>query len=97
MEWFLHSGDIVYSFPLLNLSLPDLKYEKLLMLMKINKLSFSKLKNIVNDLSSFKVHVIGDILLIKVILIKMIEVKLKHLPLVYYLKKKKIMLVVLAL
>ncbi len=54
-------GDIVYSSSnMLNLSLPDLKYEKLLMLMKINNLSFLKLKKVVNDLSKFKVHVIGD-------------------------------------
>ena len=54
-------GDIVYSSSgMLNLSLPDIKYEKILMLMKINKISFSYLKKIVSDLNNIKVHVIGD-------------------------------------
>lgn len=54
-------GDVVYSSSnFLKISEPNIKYEKLLEIMKSNKIKFSDLKNIVNSFSKLKVHVIGD-------------------------------------
>ncbi len=54
-------GDVVYSSTkLLNISEPHIKYEKLLLLMKNNNLSFTKLKNALKNIKNLHFHVIGD-------------------------------------
>ena len=54
-------GDIVYSSSkFLNLSLPQLQIEKLLWLMRDNNISFSSLRDIVENLKDSHVHVVGD-------------------------------------
>ena len=54
-------GDVVYSSSgMLELSLPDIKYEKILMLMKINKISFNFLKKTISEFKKLKIHVVGD-------------------------------------
>ncbi|PPR41468.1 MAG: D-beta-D-heptose 1-phosphate adenylyltransferase [Alphaproteobacteria bacterium MarineAlpha5_Bin12] len=60
-EMIFTPGDIIYSSSgLLNLSLPHLQLEKLLLLMKHNNIDFKLLKNTLNKFSKFKVHVLGD-------------------------------------
>jgi len=57
-------GDIVYSSSkFLNESLPNIELEKLLILMKSNKLSFDVLKKDLDNLNKTHVHVIGDIII----------------------------------
>ena len=54
-------GDVVYSSSkLLDLSLPQLQIEKLLLLMEDNKISFNSLRNILEKLGDNHVHVVGD-------------------------------------
>ena len=54
-------GDVVYSSSkLLNISEPHIKYEKLLLLMKNNKLSFKNLRDIFKKTKNLHVHVVGD-------------------------------------
>lgn len=54
-------GDVVYSSSkFLNLSLPQVQLEKLLLLMQINKISFDSLRETVSKLSNYHVHVVGD-------------------------------------
>ncbi len=54
-------GDIVYSSSnLINLAPPELKIEKLLVLMENEGVTFDTLRNTLNQFSQFKVHVVGD-------------------------------------
>jgi len=54
-------GDVVYSSSkFLNLSLPQVQLEKLLLLMQINEITFDTLRDTVQKLSNFHVHVVGD-------------------------------------
>jgi bifunctional ADP-heptose synthase (sugar kinase/adenylyltransferase) len=54
-------GDIVYSSSnLINLAPPELKIEKLLVLMDNEGITFDTLRNTLNQFSQFKVHVVGD-------------------------------------
>ena len=54
-------GDVVYSSSkFLNLALPQVQIEKLLLLMDQNKLSFDALRDTVNKLGNYYVHVVGD-------------------------------------
>ena len=54
-------GDVVYSSSrFLNLSLPDINYEKLILLMNNNKLTFVDLKSYLNKIKKLSVHVVGD-------------------------------------
>jgi len=54
-------GDVVYSSSkFLNLALPDLNFEKLILLMKNSKLTFLDLKNYLKKIKKLSVHVIGD-------------------------------------
>ena len=54
-------GDVVFSSTnILNYIKPNLKYEKILELMKSNNITFSKLKNILKKLKKLKIHVVGD-------------------------------------
>ncbi len=54
-------GDIVYSSSsLINLAAPDIKIEKLLILMESSKITFDDLRREVKNLSGKKVHIVGD-------------------------------------
>ncbi len=54
-------GDIVYSSTkFLNYNLPNLDLEKLDLIMKTNKITFSKLLSVVNGFKKLSVHVVGD-------------------------------------
>jgi rfaE bifunctional protein kinase chain/domain len=54
-------GDIVFSSSkFLSMHLPKIENEKLILLMNKNKITFSHLRKIVNDLNKIKVHVVGD-------------------------------------
>jgi len=54
-------GDIVYSSSkLLNLSLPKLQIEKLLLLMEDNNITFNYLRNVLDKMGEYHVHVVGD-------------------------------------
>ncbi len=54
-------GDIVYSSSkFLNLSLPKVQLEKLLLLMKQNNISFPYLRDVLKKFSKLKINVIGD-------------------------------------
>jgi rfaE bifunctional protein kinase chain/domain len=54
-------GDIVYSSSnLINLSPPELKIEKLMMLMSRNSITFDDLNDALDKFKEFNVHVIGD-------------------------------------
>ena len=54
-------GDVVFSSSkFLNISLPNLDLEKLLLLMKNNNLTFKDLKNSLNKIKNISVHVVGD-------------------------------------
>ena len=60
-EMIFTPGDVVYSSTkFLNTHLPSLKIEKLLSLMSQFDISFSDLRDTVNGLSGYKVHVVGD-------------------------------------
>ena len=60
-EMIFTPGDVVYSSStLLNLSLPIIQIEKLLLLMKHNNISFDSLKKVINEFSNYHVHVTGD-------------------------------------
>ena len=54
-------GDVVYSSTkFLNLSIPKIQLEKLLILMQNNDISFESLRDTVSQLSNYHVHVVGD-------------------------------------
>lgn len=54
-------GDIVYSSSnLINLAPPQLKIEKLLVLMESQNITFDTLRETLNKFNQFKVHVVGD-------------------------------------
>lgn len=54
-------GDVVYSSSkFINLSLPQVQIEKLLLLMRLNDITFDKLRDTVKKLSDYHVHVVGD-------------------------------------
>ena len=54
-------GDVVYSSSkFLNLALPQVQIEKLLLLMERNKLTFDSLRETVAKLANYHVHVVGD-------------------------------------
>jgi len=54
-------GDVVYSSSkFINLAVPKVQLEKLLLLMQQNEISFDGLRNTVKKLSNYHVHVIGD-------------------------------------
>ena len=54
-------GDLVLSSTkILETSLPNLHLEKLLVTMDNNSITFEDLKNTLNNLNKFKVHVVGD-------------------------------------
>jgi len=54
-------GDVVYSSSkFLNLSLPQVQLEKLLLLMQLNEISFETLRDTIKKLSKYHVHVVGD-------------------------------------
>ncbi len=60
-KMFFSPGDFVYSSSkFLNSSLPEIHYEKLLILMDNNKITFNDLKKTTKNFSKLKVHVIGD-------------------------------------
>lgn len=54
-------GDVVYSSSkFLNLSLPQVQLEKLLLLMHLNDINFDSLRHTIQKLSDYHVHVVGD-------------------------------------
>ncbi|MDC3207080.1 PfkB family carbohydrate kinase [Pelagibacteraceae bacterium] len=54
-------GNIVYSSSkILNLNKPNIKYEKLITIMKVNKISFRKLIDIINNFKKISFHIVGD-------------------------------------
>ena len=54
-------GDVVYSSSkFLKLSVPQIQLEKLLFLMQHNEISFESLRDTVQKLSNYHVHVVGD-------------------------------------
>jgi cytidyltransferase-like protein len=54
-------GDVVYSSSkILNLALPQLQIEKLLLLMESNNISFSDLRKDLDKFKNYHVHVVGD-------------------------------------
>ena len=54
-------GNIIYSSTqLLNLEKPNLKYEKLLTVMKINKIKINKLHEVIKNFKKQSFHVLGD-------------------------------------
>jgi len=54
-------GDIVYSSSsLINLAAPEIKIEKLLMLMESSNITFDDLRREVKTLSGKKIHIVGD-------------------------------------
>ena len=54
-------GDVVYSSSkFLNLSLPQVQLEKLLLLMQINEITFEGLRDTIAKLSQYHIHVVGD-------------------------------------
>ena len=60
-EMIFTPGDVVYSSTkILNLSQPKIVNEKLIDLMKKNKITFSSLKDTLKKLKDVKVHVVGD-------------------------------------
>ena len=60
-KMFFSPGDFVYSSSkFLQTSLPELHYEKLLMLLDKNQINFNDLKKTLNNFSKLKIHVIGD-------------------------------------
>ena len=66
-------GDIVYSSSkILKNDQPDLKYEKLNLLMHRNNLSFKKIKNTLLQNKKIKVHIIGDTIVDTIVNTKLI-------------------------
>lgn len=60
-EMIFTPGDVVYSSSnFLNLSLPQVQIEKLLLLMEHNGITFNSLRETLKNLSKFHVHVVGD-------------------------------------
>ena len=60
-EMIFTPGDVVYSSTkLLNLSQPKIANEKLIDLMKTNRISFDLLKDTLKKLKDLRVHVVGD-------------------------------------
>lgn len=60
-EMIFTPGDVVYSSSnFLNLALPQVQMEKLLLLMEHNEITFNSLRETLKSLSNFHVHVIGD-------------------------------------
>ncbi len=60
-EMIFTPGDVVYSSSnFLNLSLPQVQIEKLLLLMEHNNITFDSLRATLKGLSKFHVHVVGD-------------------------------------
>ena len=54
-------GDVVYSSSnFLEQTLPEIKWEKLLLLMKNNKFSFEDVKKTINIFSNLHIHVLDD-------------------------------------
>ncbi len=54
-------GDVVYSSSnFLNLTRPNIKYEKLIEIMRSNKITFSQIKYIIKEFKKIKIHVVGD-------------------------------------
>jgi rfaE bifunctional protein kinase chain/domain len=54
-------GDVVYSSSkFLNLALPKVHLEKLLLLMHYNKITFSSLRETVEKIGNFHLHIVGD-------------------------------------
>ena len=54
-------GDVVYSSSnFLNLTISNIKYEKLIEIMRSNRITFSQKKNIIKKFKKIKVHVVGD-------------------------------------
>lgn len=54
-------GDVVYSSSkFINMALPKVQIEKLLLLMQTNGISFNTLRETVGKLAQYKVHVVGD-------------------------------------
>ena len=65
-EMIFTPGDIVYSSSkFLENEKPTLKFEKLLVYMKVAKLSFNDLKKIIHDFKKFKILVVGDTIIDK--------------------------------
>ena len=60
-EMIFTPGDVVYSSSnFLNLSLPQVQIEKLLLLMEYNGITFNSLRETLKSLSNFHIHVVGD-------------------------------------
>ena len=60
-EMIFTPGDVVYSSSkILNLALPQLQIEKLLLLMGNNNISFSSLRQVLKKFKNYHVHVVGD-------------------------------------
>ncbi|MDK9723663.1 MAG: PfkB family carbohydrate kinase [Sterolibacteriaceae bacterium MAG5] len=60
-EMIFTPGDVVYSSSkFINLALPQIQLEKLLLLMRTHSISFSKLREVVSSSTNKTVHVVGD-------------------------------------
>jgi rfaE bifunctional protein kinase chain/domain len=60
-EMIFTPGDVVYSSSkFINLALPQVQIEKLLLLMNTYQLTFDKLREVVSRKSDHKIHVVGD-------------------------------------
>ncbi len=60
-EMIFTPGDVVYSSSrLIELAEPDIQLEKLLTLFNVHGLSFDDLRNALDKMADFKVHVVGD-------------------------------------
>ncbi|MEO5350343.1 MAG: PfkB family carbohydrate kinase [Magnetococcus sp. YQC-3] len=60
-ELIFTPGDVVYSSSfLIEMAAPNIKQEKLLLLMRDNGITFDTLKQTVSSLQGFRVHVLGD-------------------------------------
>jgi rfaE bifunctional protein kinase chain/domain len=60
-EMIFTPGDVVYSSStFIEMSAPDIQMEKLLAVMHVHKLDFSHLRDALETMKNFKVHVVGD-------------------------------------
>lgn len=60
-EMIFTPGDVVYSSSkFIDLSLPQVQIEKLLLLMQINQITFGDLRAVIPTLANFHIHVVGD-------------------------------------
>ncbi|MBF0584418.1 MAG: adenylyltransferase/cytidyltransferase family protein [Magnetococcales bacterium] len=60
-ELIFTPGDVVYSSShLIEMAAPNIKQEKLLLLMRDHGITFDSLRQTVNSLQGFRVHVVGD-------------------------------------